>query len=112
MTPHPPGKEWREGLQQQYHRGRQGRYRFLLLVERLRAYLACFSMPIGESRAYAKEVASKEIQAILRHTQLSITMDLYTHILAETRHDAADAMDAALQSLPVTGGRITQKTGS
>lgn len=61
---------------------------------------------------YAKGVAPKEIQAILRQTQLSITMDLYTHIFAEAHYAAADAMDAALQSLPATGGRNTQKTGA
>lgn len=32
---------------------------------------------------YASGVSPKEIQAILRHTQLAITMDLYTHIFAE-----------------------------
>jgi len=51
MLPDRAGKEWRKGTQEQYHRRRQGMDRFLLLVERSRAYLACFSLPNGESRA-------------------------------------------------------------
>jgi len=61
---------------------------------------------------YANGVMPREIQAILRHARLSITMDLYTHIFAETRHNAAVAIDAAFRALPISGSRNTQKPGS
>lgn len=47
---------------------------------------------------HARGVSPKDIQAVLRHLQLSITMDLYTHIFADARQATADAMDSALRS--------------
>jgi len=52
---------------------------------------------------YSHGVPPKDIQAVLRHSQLSITMDLYTHIFADARHATAEAMDRALRGTRVTG---------
>lgn len=57
------------------------------------------------SLLHAQGVSPKDIQAILRHAQLAITMDLYTHVFAEQRLAAADAMNTALQSIAKPGGR-------
>lgn len=57
------------------------------------------------SLLHAQGVPAKDIQAILRHAQLSITMDLYTHVFAEQRQAAADAMNTALQFTTKPGGR-------
>ena len=57
------------------------------------------------SLLHAQGVPAKDIQAILRHAQLAITMDLYTHVFAEQRQAAADAMDVALQATAKPGGR-------
>ncbi len=43
MHPDAFGKEWCERTEQQYHRGRQGMHRYLLLVEWYRAYPAASS---------------------------------------------------------------------
>jgi hypothetical protein len=43
MHPDAFGEEWCEGAEQQYHRGRQGRHRHLLLVEWYQAYPAASS---------------------------------------------------------------------
>jgi integrase len=40
------------------------------------------------------------VMDVLGHSQLSITMDLYAHVMPSALRDAADAMDRAL-----SGGR-------
>lgn len=57
------------------------------------------------SLLHVQGVPAKDIQAILRHAQLAITMDLYTHVFAEQRRATADAMDIVLQSTVNSGGR-------
>lgn len=57
------------------------------------------------SLLHAQGVSPKDIQAILRHAQLAITMDLYTHVFAERQYEAANAMDAVLKSIAKPGGR-------
>lgn len=46
---------------------------------------------------HAWGVSPKNIQAVLRHSQLSITMDLYIHIFADAQQATTDAMDKALR---------------
>jgi integrase len=36
------------------------------------------------------------VMDVLGHSQLSITMDLYSHVMPSALRDAADAMDRAL----------------
>lgn len=46
---------------------------------------------------YAQGVELKTIQAVLRHTQLGTTADIYTQVLPETTRAAAAAMDDLLR---------------
>ncbi len=39
------------------------------------------------------------VQATLRHTRLSMTSDMYTHVLEEVQRAAADSMDTVLGDL-------------
>ncbi len=41
----------------------------------------------------------KVVQATLRHTRLSTTSDIYTHVLEEIQRGAADSMDTVLGDL-------------
>lgn len=41
----------------------------------------------------------KVVQETLRHSRLSTTSDLYTHLLAELRREAAERMDQFLRNL-------------
>jgi site-specific recombinase XerD len=45
-------------------------------------------------------VSPRVVMDVLGHSQLSITMDLYSHVMPSALRDAADAMDRALN-----GGR-------
>jgi integrase len=38
------------------------------------------------------------VMDVLGHSQLSITMDLYSHVMPSALRDAADAMDRALNA--------------
>ncbi len=42
---------------------------------------------------HAEGISAKDIQAILRHAQLSTTMDIYTHIWEESLQTASDALE-------------------
>lgn len=53
---------------------------------------------ICASILHARGISPKDIQAVLRHSQLSVTMDLYTHIFADTQQATAAAMDGVLRS--------------
>lgn len=53
---------------------------------------ACASLLLGK-------VDLKVIQTTLRHTRLSTTADIYTHVLADVSREAADGMDTVLRSL-------------
>jgi hypothetical protein len=48
----------------------------------------------------AQGVSPRVVMDVLGHSQLSITMDLYSHVMPNALRDAADAMDRAL-----SGGR-------
>jgi integrase len=48
----------------------------------------------------AQGVSPRVVMEVLRHPQLSITMDLYSHVMPTALRDAAEAMDRAL-----SGGR-------
>jgi integrase len=48
----------------------------------------------------AQGVSPRVVMDVLGHSQLSITMDLYSHVMPSALHDAGDAMDRAL-----SGGR-------
>jgi integrase len=41
----------------------------------------------------------KLIEATLRHSRLSTTSDIYTHVLADVQRQAADRMDGVLRKL-------------
>lgn len=45
------------------------------------------------SSLLAEDVSIERTSKLLRHTRLATTMDLYSHLLEETRLEAADAMD-------------------
>ena len=44
----------------------------------------------------AQGVSPGVVMDVLGHSQLSITMDLYSHVMPSALRDAADAMDRAL----------------
>ena len=44
----------------------------------------------------AQGVSPRVVLDVLGHSQLSITMDLYFHVMPSALRDAADAMDRAL----------------
>jgi integrase len=44
----------------------------------------------------AQGVPPRVVMDVLGHSQLSITMDLYSHVMPSALRDAADAMDRAL----------------
>jgi integrase len=44
----------------------------------------------------AQGVPPRVAMDVLGHSQLSITMDLYSHVMPSALRDAADAMDRAL----------------
>jgi len=48
----------------------------------------------------AQGVSRRVVMDVLGHSQLSITIDLYSHVVPSALRDAADAMDRALN-----GGR-------
>jgi integrase len=59
----------------------------------------CATLLLGQG------VAPRTVMEVLGHSQMSITTDLYGHVMPTTLRDAADAMDAAL------GGAVTSSTG-
>ena len=46
----------------------------------------------------AQGVSPRVIMETLGHSQISLTLDTYSHILPALQQDAADRMDAALRS--------------
>jgi integrase len=46
----------------------------------------------------AQGVSPGVVMEVLVHSQLSITMDLYSHVMPSALRDAADAMDRALNA--------------
>jgi integrase len=46
----------------------------------------------------AQGVSPRVVMDVLSHYQLSITMDLYSHVMPTALRDAADAMDRALNA--------------
>lgn len=49
---------------------------------------------------WASGANPKQIQTLLRHSTLNITLDLYTHVGADVQRQVAETMDAALQATP------------
>ena len=47
--------------------------------------------------------ADRVVMDVLGHSQLSITMDLYSHVMPSALRDAADAMDRALRGRSMIG---------
>jgi integrase len=47
-------------------------------------------------RCFWRRVSPRVVMDVLGHSQLSITMDLYSHVMPSALRDAADAMDRAL----------------
>jgi integrase len=52
----------------------------------------CASLPLAQG------VSPRVVMDVLGHSQLSITMDLYSHVMPSALRDAADAMDRALNA--------------
>jgi hypothetical protein len=48
---------------------------------------------------FAEGADIKTIQSVLRHARHATTADIYTHVLAEVKHGAADTMDGVLSCL-------------
>jgi integrase len=44
----------------------------------------------------AQGVSPQVVMDVLGHSQLSVTMDLYSHVMPSASRDAAEAMDRAL----------------
>ncbi len=49
----------------------------------------------------AQGLSPRSIMEVLGHSQISLTMDTYAHIMPELRREAADAMDRALGSIGI-----------
>ncbi len=50
------------------------------------------------STSFAAGVPSRTIMDVLRHSEIGVTMNTYTHVLMDLRQDAADAIDDMLGS--------------
>ena len=67
--------------------------------QRLRAQGLVFGPPkahVCVAASGAQGVSPRVVMDVLGHSQLSITMDLYSHVMPSALRDAADAMDRAL----------------
>ena len=64
-------------------------------VQRLRGQGLVFGPP-KSSRSRPQGVLPRVVLDVLGHSQLSITMDLYSHVMPSALRDAAVAMDRAL----------------
>ncbi|MGW0566173.1 tyrosine-type recombinase/integrase [Streptomyces tauricus] len=53
----------------------------------------------------AAGVAPRVVMEILGHSQISITMDVYTHVVQDTQREAISHMDRLLKRRPVAGDR-------
>lgn len=53
----------------------------------------------------AAGVAPRVVMEILGHSQISITMDVYTHVVQDTQREAISHMDRLLRQRPVAGDR-------
>jgi integrase len=53
----------------------------------------------------AQGVSPRVVMDVLGHSQLSITMDLYSHVMLSALRDAADAMDRALNGRSMIGSQ-------
>ena len=59
-------------------------------VRRIRFHDLCASLLLAQG------VSPRVVMDVLGHSQLSITMDSYSHVMTSALRDAADAMDRAL----------------
>ena len=48
----------------------------------------------------AQGATAHDVMETLGHTQITTTMNLYTHVFTERKTELADMMDAALTSIP------------
>jgi integrase len=53
------------------------------------------------SLLFARHVHPKVVQELLGHATISITLDLYSHMLPDMHRDAARAMEAVLGTYPL-----------
>ncbi|CAM5704987.1 Tyrosine recombinase XerD [Streptomyces alboniger] len=53
----------------------------------------------------AAGVAPRVVMEILGHSQISITMDVYTHVVQDTQREAISHMDRLLKRRPVVSDR-------
>jgi integrase len=53
----------------------------------------------------AQGVSPRVVMDVLGHSQLSITMDLHSHVMPSALRDAADAMDRALSGRSMIGSQ-------
>jgi hypothetical protein len=54
-------------------------------------------------------VAGKDIQAILRHSNIGITMNIYVKSVAESQVDAMDLLGEEFEKQRVVGNPLQQK---
>lgn len=46
----------------------------------------------------AQQVPPREVTEVLGHSRISVTMDLYAHVMPSALHAAADAMDSTFDA--------------
>ncbi|MDH6542034.1 site-specific recombinase XerD [Streptomyces sp. SPB4] len=52
---------------------------------------------------FAAGVPPRVVMEILGHSQIAVTMNIYTHVTEETRREAIGHMDRMLRRRPTTG---------
>jgi hypothetical protein len=52
----------------------------------------------------AAGIPARTIMEVLGHSEIGVTMNTYTHVLAQLREDAADAIDRVLGGLNAVVG--------
>ena len=55
---------------------------------------------VGAGFTFSEKVPVKVVQEVLGHSSVSVTMDVYSHILPDMQERAASAMDELLSETP------------